>query len=58
MPAWIVEHCRCNSSSYHGLNRNGFTRKRAAPVVNLQYFTLKLLFLILWSENINVLHLQ
>ena len=25
MPAWIVEHCRCNSSSYHGLNRNGFT---------------------------------
>ena len=43
MTAWIVQHCRCNSSYYYGLNRNVFSGKRAAPVVNLHYFTLKLL---------------
>ena len=44
MTAWIVQHCRCNSSSYYGLNRNVFSGKRATPVVNLHYFTLKLFF--------------
>ena len=58
IPAWIVQHCRCNSSSYYGLNRNAFSGKRAAPVVNLRYFTLKFIFLIFWSENIIVLHLK
>ena len=45
MTAWIVQHCRYNSSSYYGLNRNVFSGKRATPEVNLHYFTLKLLFL-------------
>ena len=54
MTAWIVQHCRCNSSSYYGLNRNVFSGKRAAPVVNLHYFTL----LMFSSENIIVLHLK
>ena len=58
MTAWIVQHCRCNSSSYYGLNRNVFSGKRAAPVVNLHYFTLKFIFLIFSSENIIVLHLK
>ena len=58
MTAWIVQHCRCNSSSYDGLNRNVFSGKRAAPVVNLHYFTLKLLFLMFSSETIIVLHLK
>ena len=58
MPAWIVQHCRCNSGSSHGLDKIVFLGKRAAPVVNLRYFTLKLLFLIFWSENIIVLHLK
>ena len=57
MMAWIVQHCRCNSS-YYGVNRNVFSGKRAAPVVNLHYFTLKLLFLMFSSENIIVLHLK
>ena len=52
MPASIFQHCRCNSNSYYGLNRNVFSGKRAAPVVYLRYFTLKLLFLISSSGNI------
>ena len=43
-PAWVVQRCSCNISSYYGLNRNVFSGKSAAPVVNLRYFTLKLLF--------------
>ena len=58
MTAWIVQHCRYNSSSYYGLNRNVFSGKRATPEVNLHYFTLKLLFLMFLSENIIVLHLK
>ena len=58
MPAWFVQHCRCKYSSSHVLKRNGFTKKRAAPVVNLHYFTLKLLILMFSSENIIVLHLK
>ena len=44
MPAWIVQQCSCNSSSSHVLNRNVLSWKKAAPVVNLHYFTSKLLF--------------
>ena len=58
LPARIVQHCRCNSSFYYGLNRNVVSGKRAAPVVNLHYFTLKFIFLIFSSENIIVLHLK
>ena len=58
MPAWTVQHCRCNSSSYYGLNRNVFSGKRAAPVVHLRYFTLKFISLIFSSENIIVLHFK
>ena len=58
MPAWIVQQCRCNSSSYYGLNRKAFSGKIAALVVNLRYFTLKFIFLIFWSENTIVLYLK
>ena len=36
MTAWIVQHCRCNSSSYYGLNRNVFSGKRAAPLFHFE----------------------
>ena len=45
MPESIVQHFRCNNSSSHVLNRNGFT----APVVDLHIFTL-IFFLYFWQE--------
>ena len=50
MPAWIVQHCRCNCSS-HVLNRNGFTRKRAATVVNLHFSLRNFFFNILIRKD-------